>query len=73
MKTGLIVENKILVEIKAISEMDNRDFNQLLNYLNVFKIEVGLLLNFGTASLQYVPARPEIVKWIGESTIRRKK
>ncbi len=52
-RLDLIVENKILVEIKAISEMDNRDFNQLLNYLNVFKIEVDLLLNFGTASLQF--------------------
>jgi len=52
-RLDLIVENKILVEIKAISEMDNRDFNQLLNYLNVFKIEASLLLNFGTASLQF--------------------
>jgi len=44
-RLDLIVENKILVEIKAISEMDNRDFNQLLN-LNVFKIEVGSFAQF---------------------------
>jgi GxxExxY protein len=52
-RLDLIVEDKVIVELKAISEMDNRDCNQLLNYLNVFRIEVGLLLNFGAASLQF--------------------
>jgi GxxExxY protein len=52
-RLDLIVEEKVLVELKAIAEPDNRWINQLINYLRVFHIEVGLLLNFGTPSLQY--------------------
>lgn len=52
-RLDLIVEDKILVELKAISETTNKDFAQVINYLNVFQIEVGLLLNFGQPSLQY--------------------
>ncbi|MBC7652800.1 MAG: hypothetical protein H7101_13730 [Deinococcales bacterium] len=29
-------------------------FNRVINYLKVFKLEVGLLLNFGTQSLQII-------------------
>jgi len=46
-KIDLLVESKILVEMKAIKELDAGDINQILNYLKVYKIEVGLLLNFG--------------------------
>ncbi len=49
----LIVEDKVLVELKAISETTNKDLAQVINYLNVFRIEVGLLLNFGQPSLFY--------------------
>jgi GxxExxY protein len=52
-RLDLIVENKVLVELKAISETTNRDLAQIINYLNVFQIEVGLLLNFGQPSLYY--------------------
>ncbi len=36
-----------------MAEFEKRHFNQLINYLNVLKIEVGLLLNFGATSLQF--------------------
>ena len=49
----LIVEDVVLVELKAIKEVDNVDYNQILNYLRVFKLEVGLLINFGVPSLQF--------------------
>lgn len=52
-RLDVIVEDKVLVELKAISELDNSCFNKIINYLRVFKIEVGLLLNFGCPSLQY--------------------
>jgi GxxExxY protein len=52
-RLDLLVENKILVEMKATSEIDNGNFNQIINYLRVFKIEVGLLLNFGSKSLYF--------------------
>ena len=47
-KLDLIIEDVVLVELKAIKEVSNEDFNQILNYLKVFKMEVGLLINFGT-------------------------
>ncbi len=52
-RLDIIVEQNILVELKAISELDNSCYNQIINYLRVFKMEVGLLLNFGTPSLQF--------------------
>ena len=52
-RLDLLVENKVLVELKATTETDNGDWNQIINYLKIFKIEVGLLLNFGSKSLQY--------------------
>jgi GxxExxY protein len=52
-RLDLIVENKVLVELKAVSELDKACFSSVLNYLKVFDLEVGLLLNFGKDSLQY--------------------
>ncbi len=52
-RLDLFVEGKVLVELKAISQTDDGDVNQIINYLRVFKIEVGLLLNFGAKSLYY--------------------
>ena len=52
-RLDLFVENKVLIELKATSETDNGDYNQIINYLRVFGLEVGLLLNFGSKSLQY--------------------
>ncbi len=42
-----IVEDKVIVEIKAIRELSQADENQLLNYLAATDKEVGLLFNFG--------------------------
>ena len=52
-RLDLIVDDKILVEIKAIRELENSHYKQVLNYLNVFDLEVGLLINFGAESLQF--------------------
>lgn len=50
-RLDLLVEDVVLVELKALKEVDNSEMNQILNYLRIFKIEVGLLLNFGVPSL----------------------
>jgi GxxExxY protein len=52
-RLDLIVEGKILVELKAIHEVDKNSVNQMLNYLKVFGLEVGLLLNFGAERLYF--------------------
>ena len=43
----LLVENAVIVEIKASPEIDSRAVGQLLNYLKAAGGGVGLLLNFG--------------------------
>lgn len=43
----LLVENAVLVEIKAVSRLSQDHEAQLLNYLRATPYEVGLLLNFG--------------------------
>ena len=41
------------MELKAVSELDDVHLVQLKNYLEVFGLEVGLLLNFGRRSLEF--------------------
>ncbi len=43
----LLVEEKVIVELKAVSQLMNEHQAQLLNYLRATPYEVGLLLNFG--------------------------
>ena len=52
-RLDLIVENKVIVELKAVTEVEPLFYNQIINYLKIFKIEIGLLINFGNISLQY--------------------
>lgn len=51
-RIDILVEKKILLELKVMNQLEPIHFNQVINYLKVFKLEVGLLLNFGTSSLQ---------------------
>ena len=43
----------IIVELKAVSKLINAHKAQLINYLNAINKEVGLLINFGEASLKW--------------------
>ena len=49
----LIVEGKVLVELKAVSNLMPEHSAQVINYLNATGIKVGLLINFGNPRLQY--------------------
>lgn len=51
-RADFIVENSVLVEIKAIIKLEDVHLAQGLNYLEAYKIEKGLLINFGSASLE---------------------
>lgn len=48
-RADLIVEDRVIVELKAAKALDASHDAQLLNYLRASRIEVGLLLNFGPA------------------------
>ena len=42
-----------MVEIKALVKLEDVHLAQAINYLEVYKLEVGLLLNFGAQSLEF--------------------
>jgi GxxExxY protein len=42
-----------LVELKALVESEDVHLAQVLNYLKAYKLEVGLLINFGSKSLAF--------------------
>ena len=52
-RADFVVEEKILVELKAVKELDDDHLAQILNYLKAYKLEVGLLINFGGKSLKF--------------------
>ena len=52
-RVDFLVEEVVLVELKALSALDNSHMTQVRNYLEVFELEVGLLVNFGKASLEF--------------------
>jgi GxxExxY protein len=52
-RVDFLVENKIMVELKAISELLDVHKAQTINYLEAYNMEVGLLINFGQTSLVF--------------------
>ena len=48
-----MVENKVLIELKALNELTTNEHAQTLNYLKATGLKVGLLFNFGQKSLKY--------------------
>lgn len=52
-RVDFFVEDKIMVEIKAIITLNDQNINQCRNYLEAYNLPVGLLLNFGSSSLEY--------------------
>ncbi len=52
-RADFVVEGKVLVELKAIKELEDVHLAQALNYLKAYRLEVGLLINFGSKSLTF--------------------
>ena len=52
-RVDFFVEEKIMVELKAIIQLENVHLAQAKNYLEAYNMQVGLLINFGSASLQF--------------------
>ena len=52
-RVDFLVDGKVVVELKAISGLENVHLAQAINYLEAFGLEVGLLLNFGAAKLEF--------------------
>jgi len=52
-RVDFLVDGKIMVELKAIIQLENVHLAQAKNYLEAYNVEVGLLINFGSISLQF--------------------
>lgn len=52
-RSDFLVDSEISVELKALKAMDDGDLCQAINYLEVYNLEIGLLINFGAKSLEY--------------------
>jgi GxxExxY protein len=52
-RADFFVENLVLVEIKATTKLEDVHLTQALNYLEIYKIPIGLLINFGQRSLEF--------------------
>jgi len=50
-RVDFLIESKISLEIKAIIELQNVHLAQAINYLDAYNLEIGLLINFGSSSL----------------------
>lgn len=51
-RVDFLINKKVVLEIKAVSELNDTHLAQALNYLEGLNLEIGLLLNFGSKSLE---------------------
>lgn len=52
-RVDFVVEGKVLVELKALIKLEDAHLAQILNYLKACRLEIGLLINFGSKSLEF--------------------
>ncbi|MEQ9328418.1 MAG: GxxExxY protein [Rhodospirillales bacterium] len=51
--SDLVVEDCVIVEVKAVSDLNDAHLGQVVNYLKASGLKVGLLVNFGQPRVQY--------------------
>lgn len=52
-RVDFFIEDKVMVEIKAIIFLEDVHLAQAINYLEAYDLEIGLLINFGSKSLEF--------------------
>jgi GxxExxY protein len=52
-RVDFFVEDLVMVEIKAVTKLEEVHLAQAMNYLECYKLHIGLLLNFGQRSLEF--------------------
>jgi len=52
-RVDFLVADSVLVELKALHELTPTHYAQIINYLEAYRLEVGLLINFGEPSLKF--------------------
>lgn len=52
-RVDFFVEEKVMVEIKAVIRLEDVHLAQAMNYLEAYGLEIGLLINFGAKSMEF--------------------
>jgi GxxExxY protein len=52
-RVDFFVDGKIMVEIKAVINLEDVHLAQAMNYVEAYNLDIGLLINFGAKSLQF--------------------
>ena len=52
-RVDFLVENKVMVELKALIRLEDVHIAQGLNYLTAYNLKIGLLINFGSMKLEF--------------------
>lgn len=52
-RVDFFVEGKVMLELKAVIQLEDVHLAQAINYLEAYGLEIGLLINFGNRSLQF--------------------
>ncbi len=52
-RVDFIIKDKIIIELKALSNLEDIHIAQIKNYLVAYNLPIGLLINFGARSLQF--------------------
>lgn len=52
-RVDFFIENKVMVELKAIIKLEDVHLAQAMNYLEAYNMEIGLLINFGSKNLEF--------------------
>ena len=61
-RADFICYDKIILELKAVKEFSDEHYAQIYNYLRASRMGLGLLINFGTASIEFQRV-PASTKW----------
>jgi GxxExxY protein len=69
-RVDFFVENAVMVELKAFEKIEDIHKNQAINYLEVYNIADGLLINFGGSSLEFKRVYNKKLVNPGENPIR---
>ncbi len=51
-RVDFLVEGDVMVELKALTKFEDVNFAQAINYIEAYKVRIGLLINFGAKSLE---------------------
>jgi len=52
-RVDFLVDGKVMVELRAVTKLEDVHLAQAINYLEAYKLEIGLLINFGARSLEF--------------------